>query len=128
MMRKVLGAFCCLLLSLVAPLAKSAESQEPLDIGPRLELFVDEYLIESMDGVRLKLHRPRSAGKVLSFDKPWEGVTSAYATVFRDEDHYRMYYRGSSYKGYTATSLLDEGEEVIEHHPTVTCLAESRDG
>ena len=29
-----------------------------IDIGSRLELFVDDYLIESMDGADLKLHKP----------------------------------------------------------------------
>ena len=73
--------------------------QGSLDIGSRLELFVDDYLIESMDGVRLKLHEPVSAGKVLVFNKPWEGVTCDYILVFKDDDRYRMYYRGSSQFG-----------------------------
>ncbi len=131
-MKTRLATLCVVLLVLPlaaeSALAGQENSQEPLNIGPRLELFVDDYLIESLDGVRLKLHRPRSAGKVLTFDKPWEGVTSAYATVLRDEDHFRMYYRGSSDPDYTATSLLAEGEVVPEGHPSVTCMAESRDG
>ncbi len=131
-MRMRLATLCvvsvAISLTVESALAEQEGAQEPLDIGSRLELFVDDYLIESMDGVRLKLHRPRSAGKVLSFDKPWEGVTSAYATVFRDEDHYRMYYRGSSDPDSTATSLLAEGEVVPEGHPSLTCMAESRDG
>ncbi len=42
------------LVSLALPLAvenafaQQPSSQEPLDIGSRLELFVDDYLIESM--------------------------------------------------------------------------------
>ncbi len=48
-------------------LAEEPSSQGSLDIGSRLELFVDDYLIESLEGVRLKLHEPRSAGKVLAF-------------------------------------------------------------
>ena len=126
-MRILLSTFS-LLLSFVAAWANPAETTEPLDIGSRLELFLDDYLIDSMEGLRLKLHAPRSAGKVLTFDQPWEGVTSAYATVFKDEDHYRMYYRGSSDPEYTAASLLTEGEVVPEMHPAVTCMAESRDG
>ncbi len=131
-MRMRLATLCvvslAISLTVESALAEQEGTQEPLDIGSRLELFVDDYLIESVDGVRLKLHEPRSAGKVLTFDKPWEGTTSAYATVFKDGDHYRMYYRGSSDPEYTATSLLEEGEVVHEIHPAVTCLAESRDG
>ena len=117
-----------LLLSLAAISAQPGKPEEPRDIGSRLELFVDDYLIESMTDLELKLHPPRSAGKVLAFDQPWEGVTSAYISVFKDGDLYRMYYRGSSSKGYTVRSLLEPGERVIPEHPDVTCYAESRDG
>ena len=111
-----------------APLAEQPASQEPLDIGSRLELFVDDSLIESMTGVRLKLHEPASAGKALVFDKPWEGVTCDYVSIFKDDSLYRMYYRGSSHAGYTVRSLLEPGERVIPEHDQLVCYAESRDG
>ena len=119
----------CLLLTLAVPSAKPAESEESLDIGSRLELFVDDYLIDSMEGLELKLHSPQSAGKVLRFDKPWEGVTSgSTVVVFQDGNLYRMYYRGSSHAGYALESLLEPGEVVIPEHPHTTCYAESMDG
>lgn len=83
----------------------------PIDIGSRLELFVDEFLIERMDRLSLQLHPPRRAEKVLEFNAPWEGLESAYVTIFKDGDIYRMYYRGRS-----STS------------PECTCYAESSDG
>ena len=71
---------------------------EVRDLDSRLELFVDDYLIDSLKGLELKLHTPRRAGKVMVFDRPWEGVTSGSTTVvFQDGDLYRMYYRGSSH-------------------------------
>lgn len=109
-------------------LAEQERSHEPLDIGSRLELFVDDYLIENMKGVRLKLHEPHSAGKVLTFDRPWEGNTSLYCTIFRDGDIYRLYYRGSSNPDYVVRPLLETDEGVVPSHPQVTCYAESRDG
>ena len=66
-----------------------------LNIGSRLELFVDGYLIERLDGVSLRLHEPEAREVVFEFNAPWEGRGSAYATVFEDEGRYRMYYRGS---------------------------------
>jgi hypothetical protein len=51
-------------------------------------------------------------------DRPREGSTSAYDTVFRDGDRYRMYYRGAH---------LDEKTKRAAHRE-VTCYAESRDG
>ncbi len=93
--------------------AGAVRAQAPIDIGTRLEPFVDDYLIEKMDGVRLMLHSPVVREKVFGFDAPWEGETSAYVTVLHDGEKYRMYYRGSS---------------EINKHPEFTCVAESTDG
>ena len=41
-------------------------ASETVDIGSRLELFVDEYLIDSMSGVSLQLHRPQLSEPVLN--------------------------------------------------------------
>ena len=125
--------FACLFSMVLPVAAESALAEEPgseatLDIGSRLELFVDDYLIESMEGVRLKLHEPRSAGKIISFDKPWEGNTSDYHTVFRDGDSYRMYYAGTSHPDYADQGQLWPDEKLIPKHKSVTCLIESKDG
>jgi hypothetical protein len=84
-----------------------------LDIGSRLELFVDRYLIEDLQGARLKLHSPTPREAAIHFDAPWEGPTSTYATVLQDVDCYRAYFRGSA-----------EGRDGFDE---VTCYAESRD-
>jgi hypothetical protein len=94
-------------------------SAEPIDIGSRLELFVDDILIEQMTGgVTQQLIRPEPKEVVLVTDAPWEGNTCAYYTVFRDGDLYRMYYRGSHYDEKTRKAA----------HAEVTCYAQSRDG
>ena len=96
-----------------------ALSAQPLDIGTRLELFVDDYLIEELAGdARLKLHKPIAREVVLVTDRPWEGNTCAYYTLFRDGDRFRMYYRGSHFDEATGKSA----------HREVVCYAESRDG
>ena len=77
-------------------LSERPSSEGALDIGSRLELFVDDYLIESMEGASLKLHEPRSAGKVLTFDQPWEGNLSIALGLLRHNGAYRLYYRGTS--------------------------------
>ena len=94
---------------------------EPTEIGTRRELFVDDALIDSVSGdVHLKLHQPQPAEVVLTTDKPWEGNTSAYYTIFHDKEVgvYRMYYRGSHFDTQTKKAT----------HPEVTCYAESKDG
>ena len=117
-----------LLLSSTNLPAKDKESPAPLDLGSRLELFVDGFLIESMEGLEQRLHHPVSAGKILTLDKPWEGITCDYQVVFKDGDLYRMYYRGSSHEGYTIPSFLKPGETVVPVHPQFALYAESPDG
>ena len=101
---------------------------QPLQIGSRLELFVDDYLIDTIEGLTLQLHSPQPAGRALAFDQPWEGNTSAYATVIKDGARYRMYYRGSADPKYIRRSALKPGEAALPPHPEFTCYAESPDG
>ena len=85
-------------LALVLLTAVAAAAAEPIEIGSRRELFVDNLLIEKLDGqAALKVHQPEPQEVVLVTDKPWEGNTCAYYTIFQDGDLYRMYYRGSHY-------------------------------
>ncbi len=95
-----------------------AASSEPIVVGDRLELFVDDLLIEQSKNITWKVHRPVPQEVVLVTDEPWEGNTSAYFTVFQDGDRFRIYYRGSHYDTETKRAA----------HPEVTCYAESRDG
>ena len=68
-------------------------------LGSSWELFTDDYLIDRLQGARLKLHHPQPAEVVLRLDQPWE-VKASYSdrasgmgrTVFKDGDTYRMYY------------------------------------
>lgn len=108
-----LRPFSLILLALTASIPGTGAA--PLLISNRLELFVDDYLIDRMENTELKLHEPCEAGVAIRFDRPWEGAFCAYITVLRDNDLVRMYYRGSSRTG--------DGEA---HE--VTCYAESKDG
>lgn len=106
-------------LALFTPL--SLPAADPVDIGPRRELFVDEALIEKLSGgAKLTLHRPTPREIAMTFDQPWEGNTSGYPTVIRDGELYRMIYRGHR-------MVWDSGRLLMSHSPVV-CYAESRDG
>jgi hypothetical protein len=94
----------------------SAKAAECIDVGSRREVFVDRYLIDHLDGARLRLHSPTDEGPVLKFDKPWEGPFCGYVTVIKDQDKYRFYYRGLPQAGRDGSSR------------EVTCYAESSDG
>ena len=81
-----------IIVTLLAAASVSLWAAEPIDVGSRLELLLDDYLIESMESLQFHLHRPRPAEKVLAFDKPWDNPCCDYVTVFQDGDLYRMYY------------------------------------
>ena len=95
-----------------------AFSAEPIDVGNRLELFVDDHSISEIKGdVRQQLLIPEPKDVVFVADNPWEGNTSGYYTYFQDGDIYRMIYRGWQH---------DQQKKAV--HKEVTCYAESKDG
>tara|TARA_B100000029_G_scaffold257597_1_gene254338 strand:+ start:519 stop:2024 length:1506 start_codon:yes stop_codon:yes gene_type:complete len=95
-------------------------ASEPVQIGSRRELFVDDTLVERLYGqAELRLHHPVPREVSLVHDAPWEGTASGSHTVFRDGERYRMYYRGWNF--WFATGML-------HFNKAVTCYAESRDG
>lgn len=125
------GNLSCLLWGLLAGIGLLAgrpvlaqvpepEGAEPpaasIDLGTRLELFVDRYLIDTLEGATLRLHTPAPQGRALTFDKPWEGRYCGYMTVILDEGLYRLYYRGRPESGADGSNC------------EVTCYAESTDG
>jgi len=102
---------------------------EPIDIGSRLELFIDDYLVERLNGgatFDIKELTPREV--VLVHDDrgqtedgkltcPWEGNTCGYHSVIQDDDHFKMYYRGSNW-------TKQRGYQTHE----VACVVTSQDG
>lgn len=104
------------LLSIALAETDAPSAADPLDVGSRRELFVDNYLIDKLDGAGLALNRPKDEGAVMRFDKPWEGLFCGYVTIIKDGGEYRMYYRGLPEAGRDGSDL------------EVTCVAFSKDG
>lgn len=86
-------------------------------IDSRWELFIDEWLIHRMEGVTQRLHHPVPQETAMEWDRPWEGNTSADASIVADDDRYRLYYRGSH--------TLDDPYRMTHEF---LCYAESSDG
>ena len=118
------------LLGRTASLAAGAtpDPATPLRIGNDLQLFVDDYFIQSLDGVQLTLQQPQPAGTAIAFDQPWEGNVSSYVTVLHGGGKFRMYYRGVNLPEYSNASALKPGEVLLPKNEEVTCYAESNDG
>ncbi len=86
---------------------------EPIDIGSRLELFIDGALIDQLDGdIELRLNRPVPREAVLELERPWED-SIIFMTVLEDDGVIRLYYSARSHR---------------LRYREVACVAESRDG
>jgi len=107
-----------LLKSFAGPSDSSAadKKERVIKLDSRLELFVDDLIIERMVDTRLVLHHPEDKGAVLFYDKAWEGPFCNYNTIIKSKDKYQMYYRGVPTAGEDGRSL------------ETTCYAESADG
>ena len=98
----------------------SLQAEDPVNIGSRRELLVDGFLVDRMVNTTRVLHRPQAREVAMTFDQPWEGNTSGYATVMRDGNLLHMIYRGHR--------MIWDGEKLRMSHSPVACYAESRDG
>lgn len=97
-----------------------ARTSGPIDIGSRLELFVDDLLIDKLNGVTKMLHPPTPQNAAIVIDKPWESPHIAYVVIVNDVNAagkklFRMYYRSMTNKRNTGT-------------PSYSGYAESDDG
>ena len=102
-------------------MANLNEGAHPVDIGSRLELMVDDFLVARLGGgARRHLNCPAPRDIALQLDAPWEGNASGGFTVFEDGGRYRMYYRGQNFV-YAGMELGTPGGKYI-------CYAESTDG
>lgn len=105
---------------LLAPSACSPppEVREPLDVGSRRQLLLDESWFDHSDNLELTLHRPTPGETIIQCDRPWEGKSLHYTTVLEEGGRFRMWYRVS-----IGDPRVDAPEDTV-----LTCYAESRDG
>src|SRR5437867_1992432 len=94
---------------------EECRAADPLEIGSRRELFVDDWLIDRFEGkAELRLQRPIPREIVLIHDAPWEGSGCGYHTVFRDGNVIRMYY-------IAADLTSEDGTELGTSRPIYAC-------
>ena len=105
-----------------------------IDIGSDKQLFLDDYLVESMTNLRQVLNPAVKADRnpVLTPEMPWEGNNTRPLKVMYEEDEglFKMWYATRTMKvdpdmtpgGQTGIVILGEDE------PALTCLATSEDG
>ncbi|MBP1990115.1 hypothetical protein [Paenibacillus eucommiae] len=91
------------------------QDKQAVHIGSRIEMFVDEWLIEAKRGVSLVMTPPIKKEIVLVLDQSWEGPESGYYSVLQESGKIRLYYRGYC--------PADDASEL-----QVNCYGESLDG
>ena len=96
---------------------RARKTDGPIELGSRRELFIDDFLIDRMQNVELRLQKPVPRNVAIDHDVPWEGNTCCYHTVLQDAKLFRMYFRGSHYDP-DSNSI---GRQIVGY-------AESRDG
>ena len=90
-----------------------------IDIGSRLELFVDRHLVSTLNGASLMLHPPRPAETAIQTDRPWEGEFNSGAYVIHYDKLYRMYYRGLKPKGRVFLCYAESTDGVVWKKPSL---------
>jgi hypothetical protein len=95
----------------------------PTDIGSRRELFIDDALIDRVEGgATRRMHHPQPREIVIRHNAPWEGNGCGYHSLFQDGDLYRLYYKAWNIR-------LEAGKIAREEIPDIfTAYAESKDG
>ena len=85
------------------------------EIGSRVEMFVDDWLIDRLRGARLRLHAPEKREVVLEMNTIAEDHNAAYFNLFEDDGRIRLYYRGY------ASDVAEQEQQTVNY-------AESTDG
>lgn len=101
---------------------------EPIDVGQRRQLFVDQHLIDSLAGVRQVLHRPVRREIAIAPEHPWEKFGVSYMTAFKDGDRFRAWYRVDSSDFHTGrrralTAYAESEDGVHWHKPMLGIIA-----
>lgn len=111
---------------------RAALDSAMLHIGSTKQYFIDNLIIESVQNIARKVHRPERSGNgpVLVKDKPWEHVTyftvSSWRVAFDPlEEIFKCWY-----EDWMFTSPLAQGEDLHDHRtrPSRYLYACSKDG
>ena len=114
------------LLALYVWLGGAVQASPPglIHIGSQKQMFLDEYLVEALVGARRVFHtaRKHEGNPVIRQDRPWEGQSLHYGTVFYDDarQRFRMWY--------TSSVLYADEDGKPNGKDRKFLYAESRDG
>lgn len=90
------------------------------NIGSRREVCWDEFLMDRVENISVKMHHPQFRNIAMTCDAPWEGNNCGFFILLPEQNRLRLYYRTGQY---------DFSDGVMKRgHIPYSCYAESRDG
>lgn len=108
-------------------------ASEPLTLGTRAELFVDDHVIESRTGLTRKVHQPidMAANPVMKPEHPWEHRRIPFGSVlwFPEERKFKCWYLAMNiYDSRPGGRGYRKEFHVPINEAAYICYAESKDG
>ena len=81
---------------------KNAKAEEPLRIGKRKQLFVDDYIVAETSNVARRLGRVRKETQPLMVpnEREYPLYFGVYSTVLRDDSKFKMWYLATNRPDY----------------------------
>ncbi len=106
---------------------------EPLRVGDRAELFVDDHLVQGMTGLTRVLHQPQDidANPVMKPEHPWEHRRIPFGSVlwFPEEEKFKCWYLAMNiYDSRPGGRGYRKEFHVPIREVAFICYAESTDG
>ena len=121
------------IISIVMLIAGSLPGSEPVAVGARSELFIDDHLVERMSGLTRVVHQPTdvAAKPVLQPEHPWEHRRIPFGSVlwFPKERKFKCWYLAMNiYDSRPGGRGYRKEFHVPISEAAYICYAESEDG
>lgn len=106
---------------------------ETIDIGSRRQLFIDDFIIERVDGLTRTMHQPKDidTNPVITPEHPWEHRRIPFGSVrwFPQEQKFKCWYLAMNiYDSRPGFRGYRKEHHVPIHEAAFICYAESDDG
>lgn len=121
------------LVALLGLMSVPAYATDPIQIGARHELFIDDYLVERIDGLTRTLHQPTDIADnpVIAPNNPWEHRRIPFGSVcyVPDEEMFKCWYLTMNiYDSRPGFRGYRKKHHLPIHEAAYICYAESKDG
>jgi hypothetical protein len=96
LLRLVIALSLCHILWLPVWLHAETPTSAPIDVGPKKQLFLDDYLVASTTNIFRRIHpaEKSKSNPVIRQTEPWEDPFNIlYGSVIRDGEKYKAWYK-----------------------------------